>query len=93
MNQPSPPPLATPSASGHEVARPAPAGTEIVTRPEPGLARGRWEAPAWAFWAILALVLLSASAYVLRRFGMLKLQKGSNAGRDGSPPSTKVGRP
>lgn len=40
---------------------------EIVTRPDPGLARGTWEAPAWAFWAFLALVILFAFGYAARR--------------------------
>jgi len=51
--------------------------TETVTRPDPGLARGKWEAPAWAFWLALALVALGTTAYVLRRMGMLRL--GSKA--------------
>ena len=48
--------------------------TEIVTRPEPGLARGRWEAPAWAFWVALAVVLVLAALTVLRRAGLLRLR-------------------
>ena len=47
--------------------------TETVTRPDPGLARGQWEAPAWAFWLALALVMVGTAAYVLRRMGMLQL--------------------
>jgi hypothetical protein len=35
-------------------AAPSIASTEAVERPEPGLARGRWEAPAWVFYAALA---------------------------------------
>jgi hypothetical protein len=46
--------------------------TETVTRPDPGLARGRWEAPPWAFWAMLAVLLLGTLLYVLRRMGMLR---------------------
>lgn len=42
-------------------------GGEIVTRPEPGLARGRWEAPAWGFWAALAVIVSVTVLYVLRR--------------------------
>jgi hypothetical protein len=55
--------------------------TETVTRPDPGLARGKWEAPAWAFWLALALIVVGTAAYLLRRMGMLKL--GSKAGRAG----------
>jgi len=47
--------------------------TETVTRPDPGLARGKWEAPAWAFWVALAVVVVGTALYVLRRLGMLKL--------------------
>ena len=53
--------------------------TETVTRPDPGLARGKWEAPAWAFWLALALVALGTTAYVLRRMGMLRLGSKSKA--------------
>jgi len=45
---------------------------ETVTRPDPGLARGKWEAPAWAFWVALALVLVGTTLYVLKRMGMLR---------------------
>ena len=53
--------------------------TETVTRPDPGLARGQWEAPAWAFWLALALVVVGTAAYVLRRMGMLR--RASNASK------------
>jgi hypothetical protein len=46
--------------------------TETVTRPDPGLARGKWEAPAWAFWLALALVVVGSTLYVLRRLGKLR---------------------
>lgn len=49
--------------------------TEIVTRPEPGLARGQWEAPAWLFWALLAAIVLGATGYLLFRMGYLKRNK------------------
>ena len=68
---------------------PAPSSTEVVTRPEPGLARGVWEAPSWAFWVLLALVVLGATAYVLRRFGVLGRGKPEAA----SPPSSRMRRP
>lgn len=53
----------------------APEATEVVTRPEPGLARGAWEAPAWAFWAMLAVFSLAATLYLLRRLGLLRLRR------------------
>ncbi len=87
MKQPS----SQPAPSRLPSLAPTPTATEIVRRPEPGLARGKWEAPAWVFWAILALVLVSTTSYVLRRLGLLKLRKGSSA--PGEPPSTKMRRP
>lgn len=55
---------------------PSPAtGTETVTRPDPGLARGKWEAPAWAFWVALAVVAIGTTLYVLGRMGILKRRK------------------
>lgn len=58
--------------------------TETVTRPDPGLARGKWEAPAWAFWLALALIVVGTAAYVLRRMGMLQLRgKADKAGPAG----------
>ena len=58
--------------------------TETVTRPDPGLARGKWEAPAWAFWLALALIVVGTAVYVLRRMGMLRLRaKAAQAGPTG----------
>jgi hypothetical protein len=36
---------------------PAGGGAEEVERPPPGIARGRWEAPAWVFWFVAAAAL------------------------------------
>lgn len=47
--------------------------SETVTRPDPGLARGKWEAPPWAFWLALALIVTGAALYVLRRMGRLRM--------------------
>ncbi len=58
--------------------------TETVTRPDPGLARGKWEAPAWAFWLALALIVAFTTVYVLRRMGKLSLRpKAEKAGPTG----------
>ena len=63
--------------------------TETVTRPDPGLARGKWEAPVWAFWVALAVVLVGTTLYVLRRMGMLRLKRPS-AGSPGTRPGPKA---
>jgi len=65
--------------------------TEIVARPDPGLARGKWEAPPWVFWAFLALVVLGSVAYLLRRLGILKLKGKADA--TPASPSTRGRRP
>jgi hypothetical protein len=36
-----------------------------VERPEPGLARGRFEAPAWFFYAVLAAAILGMVAWAV----------------------------
>ena len=41
-----------------------PAPADSVVRPEPGLARGRWEAPPWAFTATLVTVVLGGLAWL-----------------------------
>jgi hypothetical protein len=46
------------------VLQPAPAPTETVQRPDGGLARGRWEAPAWAFYVVAAAALLGGIAWL-----------------------------
>jgi hypothetical protein len=43
-----------------------PSAGETVERPEPGLARGRWEAPAWFFYAVLAATVLGSIAWAFR---------------------------
>ena len=70
----APPPSAPAASTPHAAptAPAAPAATETVTRPDPGLARGRWEAPAWAFWAALAVIVACTALYVLRQRGALK---------------------
>jgi hypothetical protein len=52
-----------------------PAATEVVTRPEPGLARGAWEAPAWAFWVVLVLAVTTSALYLLKRLGLLRFRR------------------
>jgi hypothetical protein len=77
MQQPS----AGPQPSGPPQTPAVPAeAVETVTRPDPGLARGRWEAPAWAFWVVLVVILVASTAYLLRRLGLLRLKSESGKG-------------
>ena len=71
MRQPS----SAPGTNAPPPAAPHSGASETVTRPDPGLARGRWEAPAWAFWAALAVVVVGTALYVLGRMGMLRRRK------------------
>jgi hypothetical protein len=59
----APPPAPSAAAS---------AATETVRRPEPGLARGVWEAPRWAFFAAMGAVLVFAIVYALVRSGAFR---------------------
>jgi hypothetical protein len=84
-------PMLQPASSGSSGAprppEPAPTATETVTRPDPGLARGKWEAPPWAFWVALGLVVLGVGLYVARRMGLLRLKK--RAPEDSAPVSRR----
>jgi hypothetical protein len=68
---PSVAPSGTPIGRGIGGTAPPPGPTETVSRPDPGLARGVWEAPPWAFWTALAVILVAATAYALVRAGIL----------------------
>lgn len=57
----SAPSASTPSAAGP---------TELVTRPEPGLARGKWEAPRAAFYVVIVLVVVLAIVATLHKLGV-----------------------
>ncbi len=46
-------------------ALPAPAPTESVERPAPGLARGRWEAPPWVFVLVAVATVLTSLAWLV----------------------------
>lgn len=49
--------------------------SEVVTRPEPGLARGRWEAPRGVFYGVIALVVLLFVLALLSRLKVLRLPR------------------
>jgi len=48
------------------------APTEIVRRPDPGLARGVWEGPTWLFPLVAAVAVLAAVGLALHRAGLLR---------------------
>lgn len=73
-------PSATVPGQHIPVAATSAAPAEMVARPEPGLARGVWEAPPWAFWAVLGVVLVGSILYVLHRAGVIRLTRASSRG-------------
>ena len=48
---------------------------EIVHRPDPGLARGVWEAPPSMFYAAGALAVVVGVVYVLHRRGLVRFRR------------------
>jgi hypothetical protein len=56
---------------------PVPSATEIVERPDPGIARGKWEAPPWLFWVVAAAVVLAAAAYGVVRLALARARRGA----------------
>jgi hypothetical protein len=60
-------PVVEPTGEGGPLPRSAPASGpgETVERPEPGLARGRFEAPAWFFYVIMVVTILGTVAWAL----------------------------
>ena len=52
-------PLATPTDASDGAGL-----TEVVTRPEPGIARGKWEAPAWIFVAVAVVAVLAGLGWL-----------------------------
>ena len=54
-------------------------GTDCVCRPDPGLASGKWEAPSWLLWVLLAVALVGAAAFVVQRAGLIKLVRRRRA--------------
>lgn len=49
----------TPAERASDVERVA-----TIERPDPGLARGHFEAPAWMFWTVAAAALLGGLVWV-----------------------------
>ncbi len=64
---------AVPGPSASTSAGPAAAApTEVVTRPDPGLARGVWESKPALFYGAGALVVLGAAIYAMARAGLFR---------------------
>lgn len=61
-------PSATPPAAASSPPQEGP--REIVTRPDPGLARGKWEAPRGLFYGVIVLVVLGAIVVTLAKLGV-----------------------
>jgi len=38
---------------------------ETIERPDPGLARGLWEAPSWVFYVVLVAAVVGGLAWAL----------------------------
>ncbi len=62
-----------PSASGSVSAEPRVA--ETVRRPDPGLARGVWEAPPSFFYILGGIVVAVAVVYALWRKGIVRFRR------------------
>jgi hypothetical protein len=71
------PSLATPPPGNSQAAAvsSAPAIEEVVTRPEPGLRRGKYEARPWHFGLLMAVAVLFVLGYLARRFSWNPLRK------------------
>jgi hypothetical protein len=63
---------AAPSAAASGAPTATLSAAEATRRPEPGLARGVWEAPRWAFFVAIAAVVVLAALYAARRAGLLR---------------------
>ena len=53
----------------------APGSTETVRRPDPGLARGLWEAPPSFFYILGGIVVATAVLYALWRKGIVRFRR------------------
>lgn len=58
----------------------APGDGETVERPEPGIARGRWEAPAWCFYAVAIAALLGSAIWIATTLRARRARRTKRAG-------------
>jgi hypothetical protein len=66
-----------PGASSSATAAPASSVEIVPSKPGEGLKRGKFEAPAWAFWVALAAILVVSTLYLLRRLGVLRIKRNA----------------
>jgi hypothetical protein len=55
--------------------------SQVVERPEPGLARGRWEAPAWVFYAVVLATVAAGIVWAVRAVRALRTARAGRGQR------------
>ncbi len=70
-----------------------PAATEIVRRPDPGLARGAVEGPPWLFYAVVLVAVVVSGLALLHRLGRLPRLPFRAPPRSSIPPSRRSSIP
>lgn len=81
--------MPAPSALSSSGSGPAFEGPrEIVIRPD-GMRKGLWEAPSTFFWVAASLLGIVVVAWVLVRFGVVKLPKRKPKPKEEAPPKSK----
>ena len=69
------------SGFGLQAAGVEPSATgESIQRPDPGIARGRWEAPAWGFWVVAVAAMLGGLAWLALAIRTRRLRQGNSVG-------------
>lgn len=61
-----------------------PFASETIERPEPGLARGRWEAPAWLFYAVAVAALVGGLGWALTALRAKRMPAVTNTPKRGT---------
>lgn len=70
--------IPTPTTSATQQTREA---QVVVHRPDPGLARGMWEAPPWLFLVAVLLLAATLGLYVAHRAGKLRWKSREGDGQ------------
>jgi hypothetical protein len=55
---------------------PRPNGTEVICEPDPGLARGKWEAAPWVFYMLFGIAAALAIAFIAFKTGIIGRARG-----------------